>query len=486
MQSKIYKHLIYASVLVIGVQTMAFSQQTTPAKEKTTDEKLAQMEAKLQAMQTKLDSMKAREDKLKTITLNGQLFNSRGIEMLSDTNIKTLKINGQAYTTKALKPLKALPPARVYKIAPTQSIPATAPIVVEGYSYSSSGGSGSTTTTRVVQGMTKSLNKTFYSFSDKNLDEKIKSGDVKEKSRSFTKSYSVNSGDKLQINNSFGKVTVNTWNKKEFKVEVEIRGLANEEDDAQKLLDGINIVDSKENGIISFTTKIESQNHQWGTWSNNGKSYINKAIVNYTVYMPSKNSLEIKNRFGAVTLPDFGGKLIINAQYGTFTAKELSHIDNDITTRFTDVNIESIIGSSLNCQYGNGGGGIKIGNANNLKLNALSITADIAKIKNSGDISVRYGDGLKINDLDKNVKTLTLNSSYAPITLSSKNNFDFSVAIRMGGELKYDDDKVKITNKTPEDTKRFSTTKTYTGYSGKNNSDTKVTITNSYKGVQIL
>ncbi|MEO6524839.1 MAG: hypothetical protein ABIN91_24350 [Mucilaginibacter sp.] len=479
MKSKIFNTSLYTLIMVVGLHTIAFSQDVPPAKEKALEEKMVQMEKKLQDMQTKLDSMKVlTRHNLQAAALNGQLFSTstNGVGIVIDSNGKEVKINGQLYTTKSLKALKVAP--RVYKVAPT------APLVVQRYGYTYDGSAA-----KAYQGVAKSFShssNTFtYNSSDKNLDEKIKSGEVKEKTKTFSKSYSVSSGDKLQINNSYGKVTVNTWNKNEFKVDVEIKGIANEEEDAQKLLDGITINDNKDNGVISFTTKIESQNHQWGSWSNNGKSYVNKAVVNYTVYMPSKSALEIKNRFGAVTLPDFKGKLLINTQYGTFTAKDLTNTENDITTRFSDVNIESITGSTLNCQYSNGGG-VKIGSANNLKFTGVSISADISTIKSSGEISVRYGDGLKINGLDKNVKILNVNSSFAPVTLSSKNNFDFSVAIRMGGELKYDDDRVKVTNKTPEDSKRFSTTKTYTGYAGKNNSDTKVTINNSYQGVQIL
>jgi hypothetical protein len=476
MKSKIFNTTLYTLIMVLGIHTIAFSQDAAPAKEKALEEKMAQMEKKLQDMQTKLDSMKVlTKHDLRAVALNGQLFSTstNGVGIVIDSNGKQVKINGQLYATKPLKALKPLPKA--YKVAPT------APLVVESYGLSYDAASK-------AYGIAKTLShsSTFtYNSTDKNLEEKIRSGEVKEKTKTFSKSYPVSSGDKLQINNSYGKVTVNTWNKNEFKVDVDIRGIANEEDDAQKLLDGITINESKDNGVISFTTKIESQNHQWGSWSNNGKSYVNKAVVNYTVYMPSKSALEIKNRFGAVTLPDFKGKLLINTQYGTFTAKDLTNTENDITTRFSDVNIESITGSTLNCQYSNGGG-VKIGSANNLKFTAGFVAADISTIKNSGEISVRYGDGLKISGLDKNVKILNVNSSFAPVTLSSKTNFDFSVAIRMGGELKYDDDRVKITNKTPEDSKRFSTTKTYTGYAGKNNSDTKVTINNSYQGVQIL
>ena len=43
-----------------------------------------------------------------------------------------------------------------------------------------------------------------------------------EKKKNISKSYNVGGSDKLSIDNSFGDVVINTWDKKEFKVDVEI------------------------------------------------------------------------------------------------------------------------------------------------------------------------------------------------------------------------------------------------------------------------
>jgi hypothetical protein len=473
MKSKIFKSILYTIMMVLGIHGLASSQGLPPEKEKELEIKMQQMEAKLKTMQQKLDSMKVRV----------------GV-------IKGVKINGNTYNTQDFVALKGIPFTSTYSFssaAPLSKLKGSDSMVYISEDGNIRGGgkvltmTGSGNISAPMQGLKRSLN---YDFDNK-IEEKIKNGEVKEKTKNYSKSYPVNRGDKLMIDNQFGKVTVNTWNKNEFKVDVEIKGLANNDDEAQKLLDGASVIDSKDNGVITFTTQIIKQgNYTWGSSTENGNItfHVRKLEVNYTVYMPSKNSLEIKNRFGAVTIPDFGGKLLINTQYGTFTAKELTNTENEISTRFTDVNIGSIIGSSMSCQYGNSGNGVKIGNANNLKLDAQFVNVDISKIKSSGDISVKYGDGLIITDLDKNLKTLNINSSFAPITMGSKsnNNFDFSVAVKKGSDFKYDDNRVKITSKTPDNERRYNPIKTYVGYTGKGNSDTKVTINSSYKGVQFL
>ncbi|RKR81702.1 hypothetical protein BDD43_1852 [Mucilaginibacter gracilis] len=463
MKSKIFKVLAYTFILMLAIHGYASSQDVSPDKEKEMEAKMAKMEARLKAMQQKLDSLKTNDGHLNAIIVQG----------FGNKQLKTFK----APPTPPAKPLQVMPPMIV----------ASGGSINQSYSSSNSAfsGGGAIVAVATTNGITK-LN---YD-SGKNPEEKIKSGEIKEKVKIYSKSYPVNSDDKLQINNSFGKVTINTWNKNEFKVDIEMKGIANDDDNAQKLLDGISITDSKDNGVILFTTKIESQNRSWGSWNNNGKSYVSKAEVNYTVYMPAKNSLEIKNRFGAVTLPDFKGKLIVNTQYGSFTAKELTNTENEICTLFTDVNIGSITGSTLNCQYGNGGNGVKIGSANNLKFDAQFISSDIVKLKTAANITNRYGEGIKINDIDKNLKSLNISSAFAPVAveLKSSDNFDFDVTVKNNSNgFKYNDDVVKITCKTPaNDEHRWSATKNYKGHVGKGNSDAKVTITTTYKTVQFF
>lgn len=514
MHSKIFRSILCAIIMVLGMHGLAGAQSVSPDREKDMDAKLQQMDVRLKVMQQKLDSMNALNDhQIKNIRING-------VNYATPKGLKIQQGNVYAYPdgknldsvisvfNNGYAGINGVTNVKILKSAKgNQPVNAMVPATVQGWSINSTttNGSGNAyvlthvlTTTGNINGnqaiqavRINGLNTMFSSISSedsqKKLDARIKSGEVKEKIKTYTKSYPVKPGDKLMVDNRYGKITVNTWSKKEFKVVVEIKGIANEDDDAQKLLDGISISDNKDGSVITFTTKIESQNRSSGTWTiSNGKSYVSKSVVNYTVYMPSKNSLEIKNRFGTVNLPDFGGKLMVNMQYGTFNAKNLSNNDNEITTQSTDVNIGSITGSTLICRYGNSGNGVKIGNANNLKFDAQFVNADIAKIKTAGNISIRYGGGLTINDLDKNVKTLTVNSSFAPITLSSKTNFDFSVSLRGNNRFTYNDDKVKVLTKYPDDERRPASLKTYTGYTGKANPDTKVTITNTYQGVQFL
>jgi len=317
---------------------------------------------------------------------------------------------------------------------------------------------------------------------DKTLQDKIKSGDVKEVTKNYTKSYPAGKGDQLSIDNSFGRVTVNTWDKNEFKVDVEIKAYDNAQADAQKLSDEVSISDSKDGSTVSFKTNFSEKNHSSWLHTDGDKYEIHRVQINYIVYLPSKNSLSITNRFGATTVPDFDGKLTVNNSYGTFTAKKLSNPANDITTKYINTSIETLNGSDLKVDYGT----LELGTCDNLNAEIKFSPAKIALLKTSGNINLNYGGGLKIGALDKGFKSLSVNSNYASVTLGlpAEQNLNFDVSVHNGG-FNYGDHGVTITEKIPDDSRRgWNPTQMYKGHIGKGDADKTISIKTNYSSVK--
>ena len=308
-------------------------------------------------------------------------------------------------------------------------------------------------------------------------------GNLVEKTKTYSKSYPVNKNDKLTIDNQYGKVTVNTWNKNEFKVDVEIKVGAADEGEAQRMLDNINIISTQNQDGISFKTNIANQDNKSLFMISRNSNYRGKreTSVNYNVFMPVKNALDITNRFGAVDLPDLEGPVTIRNSYGGFTAKELSNTANDIRLKFGNANIEALNGGNLNFEYGN----LKIGTANNLNATMGFSPVSIEKLKSSANIKVQYGGGLKINNLDKNLKNLDIDASFANVSLDLKGseNFLFDVTVKYN-QFNYNNNLVKIVDQPETDgNRKLNFTKIYKGYVGKAGSNNKVTIKSNYQGV---
>jgi hypothetical protein len=328
-----------------------------------------------------------------------------------------------------------------------------------------------------------------FAFSFDNNDsykEKLQNGDIVEKTRSYSKSYSIDGNDLINIDNKYGKVTVNTWAKNEVKVDVQIVVGANDEDKVQKMLDAVSIRDSKDGNGVSFRTSInqgDNDNDGGGIWGSlfGKKNAVRKMEINYTVYMPAKNPLTISNKYGSTELPDLGGKLNISNSYGSLRAKALTNPASQIRVRYGSATIETLTGSDLDVAYGS----LSLGDCDKINADVSYGSAKIGKITTSGNINVKFSGALNIAEVDKNVKNLSVNSSYSSVKLgiSDAQNADFDITVRYGS-FNYNGHDVNITSKTPADGERgYNPTKTYKGHLGKGNSDKTITISTSYGSV---
>ncbi len=347
----------------------------------------------------------------------------------------------------------------------------------------------STNSLKGLGSITRDVDGRSYSYStddDSKLKEQLQSGELKEKTKTYSKTYSAGADDKLSIKNTFGKISVNTWNKKEIKVEVQMKAYANEEEDAQKLLDKINIADSKEADQISFKTNIEpnslsngSRSFTFGTLFSDGKKRTNKVEVNYVVYMPAKTQLDLTNTYGNVTLPDGVGKVSVKVTYGGLVSKELT--DPQIKIVYGDAKINTINNGNINVTYGD----LKLGTADNLTARVAYGTMNVDKLRSSGNISATYGDGVTINELDKNCKAVNVRAQYTKVNLSTKFDYDFDVTTTLGS-FDYDKNAVKVTTSTPaENSRHYSTTRNFKGQVNKGDADKLITVRSTYATVKI-
>lgn len=204
---------------------------------------------------------------------------------------------------------------------------------------------------------------------DNNNDNKKKYAFVKTKS--VNKTYNVSSSDKLNIDNSFGKVEIHTWDKNEIKVDVSIEVSANSETLAQKMIDRISVSDEKNSRGISFETKMKD--------INNTKDEKSSMSIDYSIYMPANNPLHVENEFGATAIPDYRGEVELVSKFGSLTAGNLSNVKS-IQVEFGKTKIEGINNGNLVIKYSNSTLGKLSGN---IKMNVEFSTNVIMNVDNS-------------------------------------------------------------------------------------------------------
>ena len=308
-----------------------------------------------------------------------------------------------------------------------------------------------------------------------------------EKTRIITKSYSVDSKDKLSINNQYGKVAIHTWAKKEIKVEIEIKAYEASESSAEKLLESVNIEELKDGNLISFKTNFEKTSSNFWSKIKNGNEERRGVQVNYEIYMPSTNPLDISNRYGKTELDDFSGPVNISSSYGSFSAGKLNHPANQVKVSYGSASIENFINGTLSVAYGS----LKMEQAAKLDATIKYGSASIGQLTQGGNFKLSYTGGFKIEEVDSSVKNLTINSSYSGVTLGLKNgaDFDFDVTVNYAG-FNYDRTRTNLSeqlnsNLNDNKSKSWSPTKNYKGQIGKG-SDSMIIIKSNYGGVKFL
>jgi hypothetical protein len=222
-------------------------------------------------------------------------------------------------------------------------------------------------------------------------------GDLVEKKKTISKSYNVSAGDKLNIENSFGNVVINTWDKNEIKVDVEMAANASTDEKAQKILDAIEVTEGRKGSDISFKTNVSNihDNDHHNKDKDKERENNRTFYIDYTVYMPKVNPLDIENQFGKITLPDFSGLANITSKFGGLTAGKLDNVDA-IDVEFGTAQIAQVHNGKVTFKFDNNSG--------------------IGKVSGSVKINSEFSNHIQFT-VENAIEDLSINESYSSIRM---------------------------------------------------------------------
>jgi hypothetical protein len=261
---------------------------------------------------------------------------------------------------------------------------------------------------------------------DKATVSTLQDDDQPGRSKSFSKSFPADQSDKVSLNNQYGSIEVKTWDRKEVKADIQIMAYSNNEEDAQKLLDEVSIDAGKTGDLISFNTKIGGRNNNWGSGSRNGRKWRREVKINYVVYMPATNPLNVSQQYGNVTMGDFSAPLSAKVQYGNFTANNLSNSNNYLSVQYGNTAVMQINRATIKHQYGSG---LTLGTVGSLNLNAQYVKADIKAITGDAVINQQYGEGLSLGSVGQ----LSLDAQYTKVHIQAVKGNNNGIKIQYGG-----------------------------------------------------
>ena len=323
---------------------------------------------------------------------------------------------------------------------------------------------------------------------------------LSERKKTIVKIYDVTSKDHLMVENQFGNVNINLWNRDEIRVDITIKANSSSEERVQRYLDAVEISEKRIGDQIILKTNID-KNGFGGNWvmNRNKDGDKNSVQIDYQVSMPKDNALIVKNSFGNTTIPTFSAALTINQQYGNFSTTELIGSQVDVDVRFGKATIQEMVNGKLNIQYSklqlekannislnNQFGGLWIGEVSRLDGKIGYSGAKIGTIKQSCNIKLDFSGGFRIDQLNKSVDNIDIQANYSSVVLPMANNndYNFDVTVSYGG-FKYPDDGRIMINAQPGDDENRGPKlkKQYSGKVGKGTA-TKVRVVSTFGDVK--
>lgn len=142
--------------------------------------------------------------------------------------------------------------------------------------------------------------------------------------KEYTKSYPVGS-NMVSLQNKYGKMNIETWDKNEVQVEARISIGAQDREFAQKMLDRISVEDESKEGAIRFRTTVDNTTMDESGNDAGSKMRTYEMRIDWVVHLPATATLYAENRFGPITIGDYRGVVELQCKYGTVTAGKLSN-----------------------------------------------------------------------------------------------------------------------------------------------------------------
>src|SRR5690554_2354027 len=296
-----------------------------------------------------------------------------------------------------------------------------------------------------------------------------------EEQKIIEKTLVVDASHQLKINNRYGKVQLNNWDRNQIKVVVTIRTEESSRQRAKESLERVEIVHSTQGQVISFETKIGQKSESW--WSNLTNTGRSSLSIDYEVHLPKFTGINIINRYSATIIPDRDGKVDLTVQYGSLKAKKLNADANRLRISYSSAEIQTLDEGSIDIKYGK----LSLGAANNLELDMSYCSgSSIGQIHDTFSASLKYSSGFEVG-LGKDIKRARIKASYSGIQVipNTQAKLDFEVSVSYG-QFQYANDRARISSLT----ERNRTSKSYTGtWNGGGNGS--LAITSSYGKVTL-
>lgn len=198
-------------------------------------------------------------------------------------------------------------------------------------------------------------------------------------SRFVSKSFSASGLKLVELNNKYGDVVVENWDKDSLKFEIEITVKGEKYEHLKMLMDMVKTEVFSNGDFASASTKIgeESGMLQKSRYAIANKISGNqRIIVDYKLYMPTRIPLRLKNRFGDVILPDMPAHVDLEVAHGNVRGRSFKSLNAELS--YGELRATKILKATLNLNYMDD---VEIDEVLDLELISVSSKLHIEKVE---------------------------------------------------------------------------------------------------------
>ena len=216
--------------------------------------------------------------------------------------------------------------------------------------------------------------------------------------KEYSQSFAARPDNNLFLSSKYGNITITHWKKDEVAFRVVVESKARNEQQAQRILERVQIILKKEDKTIMGLTEVCSI-----TEFNNANFSIN-----YYISMPSWMTTNIEQKYGNIQMPELNkGLCSIEIKYGNLEAGNFTQ-PLQLNAKYSNVTLGYLAGGNLDLAYS---GSASVDGADELTIDRKYSNHQVNKI---GDLTIKnkYGQ-LRI----KEVNTLNASIKYSEVKI---------------------------------------------------------------------
>lgn len=181
----------------------------------------------------------------------------------------------------------------------------------------------------------------------------VKANLGEEFSKTVSKDFDAPKGTSLEVSNKYGSIEVGNWDKPSIQIDVKITVEHRSKEEADRLLQMINIRFSTENEWVRAITEMDKDfgtSHIW-FGERDGKRFR----IDYKISVPKYINIQFNNKYGDISINEIGGFTEIDLKYGSLNINKLTRGDekplNAIVVGYGKATITECNWLKLNISY---------------------------------------------------------------------------------------------------------------------------------------